>query len=664
MVSPLPARPNLDWLRKTAKQRLTEMRRTDPAVKLADAQLAVAREHGFSSWRTLKAHVDRSSRSDTPESEVAHFFRAVADGKLDVIRAALDAAPELLHAVGPHPFWGGRPQALHVAIERKRREVIDLLLERGADVNGLNDGYESWSPLMLAASQPDVARDLIRRGARVSLPEALMLGDDARVDELLARDGIPPQSPAGASWLAFARTPHAIDALLAHGVRADVRDRWGATAIDALSRLDDRGAGLLRHLASRGTPPTPAALARIGDLYALAAVAADEPSGVAADHVLLAAVDGSQVAVVRWLLAHGARAGARAEPPSRHTALHAAAWNGNLAIAEMLVEAGADVAARDAEHDGTPLGWAETSMRITGKPGCAEVAEYLRTLRRSQARREHIVMNNPTRPDLDRIAADFDARAKSYNDNRWHRILAEQLVARCGLAAGQRVLDAATGTGFAALAAARAVGREGAVIGVDISRGMLAEARRAAGARDLAHLEWHAADATRLPDDWESRFDVVTCVAGLLYMDVAAALGEWRRVLRPGGRVAFTSMAAGSPPAGELFRQCAAHFGVQLEDPSAALGTPEACRMALANAGFADVAVESGTVRFGAVDHALAWESNMRSAGHAAVRQLPEGALEKLRSRYERALEHESRERQEAFETATVLYVIGRRQAR
>jgi uncharacterized protein (TIGR03435 family) len=54
----LPEHPDLDWLRKQAKRLLKELRETNPAARLADAQFDLARRHGFSSWRALKAHVD------------------------------------------------------------------------------------------------------------------------------------------------------------------------------------------------------------------------------------------------------------------------------------------------------------------------------------------------------------------------------------------------------------------------------------------------------------------------------------------------------------------------------------------------------------------------------------------------------------------------------
>jgi ankyrin repeat protein len=44
--------------------------------------------------------------------------------------------------------------------------------------------------------------------------------------------------------------------------------------------------------------------------------------------------------------------------------LHSAAWNGDLPMVRLLVGAGADLAARDEEHDGTPLGWAEVAIDV------------------------------------------------------------------------------------------------------------------------------------------------------------------------------------------------------------------------------------------------------------------------------------------------------------
>ena len=60
----LPARPRLDYLKKEAKDRLVDLRRTDPGAQLADAQHALAREYGFASWPKMKAHVEAAAAPD------------------------------------------------------------------------------------------------------------------------------------------------------------------------------------------------------------------------------------------------------------------------------------------------------------------------------------------------------------------------------------------------------------------------------------------------------------------------------------------------------------------------------------------------------------------------------------------------------------------------
>jgi Ankyrin repeats (3 copies) len=268
----LPDRPNLEWLKKNAKRTLERLRAERPSARLADAQLALAREYGFDSWRKLRRHVEEG-RVDAPAAEsspaarptrdqvVQGFLRLVGKGRIDDVRRVLAAAPQMVNEIGPHPFWGGRPQALHVAIETKRRDMFDLLLEAGADVNGTNDQYDRWSPLMLATSGgcEDMRDELVRRGAGIGLLEALLLADDARVETILqpGASALPGHAPNGGSILNFARTMSAIDRLMELGAPVDLADRWGSTPIESMSRLGPRGRPLVRHLIARGATAAP-----------------------------------------------------------------------------------------------------------------------------------------------------------------------------------------------------------------------------------------------------------------------------------------------------------------------------------------------------------------------------------------------------------------------
>jgi ankyrin repeat protein len=368
----LPERASLEWLRKTAKQNPAALRAADPQAKLAEAQLLLARNYGFASWRALKAHVERPPS----EKAVAAFLRAVGDGETAKVRAALAAAPGLVDAVGPHPYWGGRPQALHVAVETKRAEMVALLLDAGADPDGRNDLYACWSPVMLACSRGrrDLAEMLLARGAAIGLPEALMLGMDERVEALLG-DALP-QSHWG-PLLSLARTPTAIGLLLDRGADPAERDEWGATPVDALSKLGAEGRPLIRRLLARGIEVQARHLARIDDQTGLAALAKAEPERARDPDVLLAAVDSGDLTLVRRLLDEGADVNGRASDRSRQTALHNAAWNGDLDLAELLVEAGADLHALDAEHQAPPWGWAMTAIRVANNPRCRAVADWL-----------------------------------------------------------------------------------------------------------------------------------------------------------------------------------------------------------------------------------------------------------------------------------------------
>lgn len=312
-------------------------------------------------------------------SDAAAFLRAVGDGEIWTVRNMLAADPALVHATGPHPYWGGRPQALHVAVETKRADLVALLLDAGADANGRNGEYDLWSPLMLAIhrERTDIQQMLISRGARIGLVEALLMKDDAAVDALLA-DGLPPLVPNGGSILAFARTPRAIDRLLALGAPIGLQDRWGVTPVQAMSRAGADGGLLVRHMMSHGVAPDPEEFARLGDREMLAALAESDPGIARRDAVLMAAVDHRHRDLVEWLLGQGANANARNLALSRQTALHNAAWNGDLDMVQLLVTHGADLHARDGEHDNTPRGYAEVSARITNNPACMDVAAWLR----------------------------------------------------------------------------------------------------------------------------------------------------------------------------------------------------------------------------------------------------------------------------------------------
>jgi arsenite methyltransferase len=102
---------------------------------------------------------------------------------------------------------------------------------------------------------------------------------------------------------------------------------------------------------------------------------------------------------------------------------------------------------------------------------------------------------------------------------------------------GERVVDVGCGAGIDTLIAAKKVGSEGRVIGVDMTPSMLEKARQASKEMRLANVEFREGYAEALPveDGWA---DVVISNGVLnLMLDKTAALEEMSRVLKPGGRL-------------------------------------------------------------------------------------------------------------------------------
>ncbi|TDL09605.1 class I SAM-dependent methyltransferase [Mycolicibacterium obuense] len=115
--------------------------------------------------------------------------------------------------------------------------------------------------------------------------------------------------------------------------------------------------------------------------------------------------------------------------------------------------------------------------------------------------------------------------------------LGPELVAACGVAAGDRVLDVAAGSGNAAIPAAAT----GAVVTAsDLTPELLDEGRRLAGERGVT-LEWVEADAEALPFADDSFDIVMSCVGAMFAPHHQATADELIRVARPGGRIGLIS---------------------------------------------------------------------------------------------------------------------------
>jgi ubiquinone/menaquinone biosynthesis C-methylase UbiE len=130
----------------------------------------------------------------------------------------------------------------------------------------------------------------------------------------------------------------------------------------------------------------------------------------------------------------------------------------------------------------------------------------------------------------------FDHPVSSF----WHRF-GRRTVERISLRPGERVLDVCSGSGGSALPAAEMVGPDGRVIAADLAERLIDLARAKAEAGSLENIEFRVSDMLDLgyPDN---SFDAVVCVFGIFFVpDMAEAVRELWRMVKPGGRLAITT---------------------------------------------------------------------------------------------------------------------------
>jgi hypothetical protein len=310
---------------RVAKHLIETNQRPRGACTLAQAQLALAREHGFAGWLKFARHLQGLARAHSPVSVFEDAVDAIVSGKMATLEKRIAEKPKLVHARSTREH---RSTLLHYVsangVEAFRQmtpmnivEITRLLLTTGADVNAESDAYGGRSTtlgLTATSYHPEAAG--------VQLP--LM--------ELLIEHGAIIDAPDGGSavngCLRNGRR-EAAEFLASHGARLDLEGAAGVGRLDVVESF-------------------------FGDDGSLNSSATQNQMNAG----FAWACEFGRTRVVDFLLQRGIEVDVKHSQDGGETGLHWAAYGGHADIVGLLLEHGASVDAKDKRHEGTPLDWA------------------------------------------------------------------------------------------------------------------------------------------------------------------------------------------------------------------------------------------------------------------------------------------------------------------
>ncbi len=273
----LPAQPNLEHLKKQAKDLLHDFAQGNPAAveqfnsvvsasavakpKLADAQHVIAHEYGFASWGKLKEHV----QSLAPFDPVKALVDAVHANDDAQVAQLLQQHPELKSKLNdPLPGFGFGGTALLAAVRWANRKMVDILLAAGADINQRSHWWAGSFGVL--DDDRDLAPYLIERGAILDAHAAARLGMFDQLKELISANPklVHARGGDGQTPLHFAATVEIAKYLLDHGADIDARDiDHESTPAQYMVRKQQ---DIARYLVSRGCWTDILMAAALGDL--------------------------------------------------------------------------------------------------------------------------------------------------------------------------------------------------------------------------------------------------------------------------------------------------------------------------------------------------------------------------------------------------------------
>lgn len=385
----LPQQPNLEQLKKQAKELLEQFRagelnavaevrqfenHPDPShFALNDAQRVLARAYGFESWPKLKAFVDGVT--------IARFIDAVKAADRPQVQTMLASRPEL---VNMDRAGNDEHRGLHYAVLRRDAPMVKLLMEAGADARkGIWPNRDATSALTLARDREYsdivaiIEEEERQRREEMSCPNAtvspvqdeistaILQGDAATATRLLEEDRslIQACDRNGATPLHIAAQVADVDLvkwLLERRANVRKQDMWENTALDRAAQSAEprndyaqRFPDIAKLLLDHGAEMTISAAVALGDAERVRAMLSADPAllrrSLRNGGLLSLAVNHNQLDMVKLLLDLGADVDERVmleeleEPTlSWGAPLWYAALGNQLDFARVLLDRGAD----------------------------------------------------------------------------------------------------------------------------------------------------------------------------------------------------------------------------------------------------------------------------------------------------------------------------------
>lgn len=310
-------------------------------LKVADAQLVLAREYGFASWAALKHHVETGRRvaKHQPHPRFGEALAAFDAGDVERLRALLAEDPTLAAARtnldAPFHYFTGATLLHHVAGNPGRDaplpanvvEIARVLLDAGAEVNATTLGPNGGPTMGLLVT----SRQASDRGFSGPLME-LLLEHGAHLD-VHQPDALDPSLANHA--------PAAAEKMIELGARPDIFAAAALGRLDLLREMFDAEGRLVTRPRRRGRELSARDAIGLAMLYAYV-------------RKQLGAVDFLLEKDGNWDMT-GVNNGA---------ALHRAAWDGDLGMVRRLIARGADIYNRDNPFSSTPLSWAQHNRQL------------------------------------------------------------------------------------------------------------------------------------------------------------------------------------------------------------------------------------------------------------------------------------------------------------